>query len=211
MAARRWRRWRRSRSTRRPGARSRRRGETGAGSVPHHSARPGRTAGPYQATGRQRRGRAAGERAGRGRAGGGAGGLTPLDVPGRLPRRRQRGDPAAGRRLGGLLGRPGSRPGRPRLGGQPGDGGAATPATTNIAGVIVLLPATASDSERAEGMCRSTSADGAGVAIRQVRPVLLRGMAVGHSTRRRAPAGAVSEGHQMAEAHSRSLVSILTR
>jgi hypothetical protein len=105
----------------------------------------------------------------------------------------------------------GGRPGRPRLGGQPGDGGAATPATTNIAGVIVLLPATASDSERAEGMRRSTSADGAGVAIRQVRPVLLRGMAVGHSTRRRAPAGAVSEGHQMAEAHSRSLASILTR
>jgi hypothetical protein len=105
----------------------------------------------------------------------------------------------------------GSRPGRPRLGGQPGDGGTATPATTNIAGVIVLLPATASDFERAEGMRRSTSADGAGVAIRQVRPVLLRGMAVGHSTRRRAPAGAVSQGHRMAGAHSRSLVSILTR
>jgi hypothetical protein len=105
----------------------------------------------------------------------------------------------------------GSRPGRPRLGGQPGDGGAATPATTNIAGVIVLLPATASDFKRAEEMRRSASADGAGVAIRQVRPVLLPGMAVGHSTRRQAPAGAVSEGHRMAGAHSRSLVSIITR
>lgn len=77
--------------------------------------------------GRQRPGRAAGGRAGRRRAGPGGGGSAPLAVVGRLPRRRLRGDPAAGRGLGGLVGRAGRRAGGPCLGRRQGDGGAAAP------------------------------------------------------------------------------------